>query len=116
MSDADSLNGFEIHEDSEFYIKVNKDFHVDLPGDGIKWSQMHEIMEFRKFENFVCTSPEPVPILGRDEPLDEKSNIMSFRWTGTVLVGDRDEPRNSFEFDCQELVDRLREHFDLLGY
>ncbi|MCY3780050.1 MAG: hypothetical protein OXG78_07060 [Chloroflexi bacterium] len=116
MSDADSLNSFVIHEDSEFYIKVNKDFHVDLPGDGIKWSEMHELMEFWKLRNIVCTSPEPEPLLGRDEALDEKSNIMSFKWTGTVLVGDRDEPRNSFEFDLQELIDRLRERFDLLAH
>lgn len=100
---SDKLEVFDIHEDTEFYMEVYKEFYVKLP-HAMKWSEIHNIMEFIDSENITCLNSRPVPLLGDHDDLDLETEMLSCRWMGTVLVGASEEPRSSFEFDLKSFV------------
>ena len=103
---AEKLEVFDIHENTEFYIEVFKEFYVKLPYP-MKWSGIHEMMKFVDCENIVCLTPDPMALLGREEQHEEETDMLKCRWQGTVLIGASDDPRSHFEFDLKSFIANL---------
>ncbi len=105
---AGKLESFDIHEDTEFYIEVHKEFYVKLPR-AMKWSEIHDMMEFIDCENITCLTSKPMALLGDRQDFELEIDMLSCRWKGTVLVGDSEEPRSQFDYDLRSFIARLKD-------